>query len=86
MSDRFYVARYESVTKQHMLAIFSLETKAKDFAIYLIENEQANGTLAAFEFEDGNFVTVMPADPSNLPHHYNDVELEYINNVIPKAY
>ncbi len=70
----------------HMLAIFSLEKQAMAYAIYLLENEQAGGGhLRAFRFEIGNFVAVIPADPHDLPEHYNDVELEYVNNVIPKV-
>lgn len=86
MSDKFYAVRYQSMPMNiHMLAIFSLEAEAKNYAIYLIEQEQGYFAGNAYTFDGGNFVGVIPADPSNLPHHYNDVELEYINNVIPKV-
>jgi len=86
MSDQFYAVRYQLMPSNiHMLAIFSLEERAKAYAIHLLENENG-GHNNPFLFEAGNFVAAIPANPSDLPHYYEDVTLQYVNNVIPKAY
>jgi len=87
MSDKFYAVRYQSMpSEMPMLAIFSLEEKAKNYAIYLLETEWVGGNIdLGFKFELGNFVAIIPTDPNNLPREYEGVELLYVNNVIPKV-
>jgi len=87
MSDKFYAGRYDSLsTGEHVVIIFSLESKAKDYIIALLENEQAGYKVnESFDLDPSNFVTAFFADRNNLPHHFNDVELVYINNVIPRV-
>ena len=86
MSDKFYGVHFQSVASEiHMVAIFSTEEKAKEYAIHLRRQATAR-RYQPYKFEIKNFVANIFVDEYKLPQHYEDLELVYVNDDVPKYY
>lgn len=74
MADYFYAVQFRAMhTAIHSIAVFSLEERAREFLMFIEENERMPEAFE-FEFNPSNFVEFQEINFRNPPQHWPHID------------